>query len=256
MLEIMKKFTLFSILCFLGQLVIAQNNTGTLIDKDGKVGVSLNYKKEKDTLGDLKYREDQFYLGITYNLLSSVPSAVNIRGLSGGIHFGFLRDMPINKRRNLAIALGAGLSFNAYGNTLFIGETPQEESIFTILTNDDFDFNFNRFSTAVVEAPIEFRWRSSTPTKYGFWRVYAGFRVGYAYWYKARFKQDGNEVTQTDIPEFNQTRLAATLSFGYNKVNFFAYYSINPFFDGAVTSNTQESVDFRTIKLGILFYIL
>lgn len=255
MLDI-KKFAIVSILCFVGLLAIAQENNTTPVNADAKVGVSLDYQKEKDTIGDLKYREDQFYLGITYNLLSSVPSAVNIRGLSGGIHFGFLRDMPINKRRNIAVAIGAGLSFDAYGNTLFIGETPQEETIFTILTNDDYQFNFNRFSTAVIEAPIEFRWRSSTPTKYGFWRVYAGFRVGYAYWYQAKFKQDGNEVSQTDIPEFNQTRLAATLSFGYNKVNFYAYYSINPFFDGAVTSNTMEPVEFRTIKLGILFYIL
>lgn len=251
-----KKFAIFSILFFIGLFALAQEDTNGAVDKDEKLGQGFEYAKKKDTIGDLKYREDQFYLGITYNLLSSVPSAVNISGLSGGIHFGFLRDMPINKRRNIAIAIGGGLSFDAYGNTLFIGETPQDESIFTILTNDDFDFKFNRFSTAVVEAPIELRWRSSTPTKYGFWRVYAGFRIGYAYWYKATFKQDGNEVTQTDIPEFNQTRLAATLSFGYNKVNFYAYYSINPFFDSALTTNTLESVDFRTIKLGILFYIL
>jgi hypothetical protein len=250
------KFAIFSLLSFIGLFAIAQENNSAPVDKEAKFIQSFDIKKEKDTIGDLKYREDQFYFGITYNLLSSVPSAVNISGLSGGIHFGFLRDMPINKRRNIAIAVGAGLSFDAYGNTLFIGETPQDESVFTILTNDDYDFNSNRFSTAVLEAPIEFRWRSSTPTEYGFWRVSAGFRVGYAYWYQAKFKQDGNTVSQTDIPEFNQTRLAATLSFGYNKVNFFAYYSINPFFEGAVTSNTQESVEFRTIKLGILFYIL
>lgn len=211
--------------------------------------------KEVDTIGDLNYREDQFYLGVTYNLLSNVPPAVNLRGLSGGIHFGFLRDMPINKRRNVAIAVGAGLSFDVYGNTLFIGETPEEETIFTILTTDDYIFDTNRFTTAVAEIPVEFRWRSSTPKKYGFWRVYAGFRLGYAYWYQAKFKQPENEVTQTDIPEFNQVRLAATLSFGYNKVNFYANYSINPFFDGAVTTS-GESVDFRTIKLGIIFYIL
>lgn len=210
----------------------------------------------KDTLGDQKYREDQFYLGVTYNLLSSVPSTVNLRGLSGGIHFGFLRDMPINDRRNIAIAAGFGLSYDIYGSTFFIGESTQDKTIFTVLTSDEYDFDTNRFSTAVIEAPIELRWRSSTAQKYGFWRVYAGFRVGYAYWYKAKFVQTGNTVIQTDIPEFNRTRLAATLSFGYNKVNFYAYYSINPFFDNAVTTNTGENVDFRTIKLGIIFYIL
>tara|TARA_R110002072_G_scaffold7503_2_gene40698 strand:+ start:463572 stop:464336 length:765 start_codon:yes stop_codon:yes gene_type:complete len=251
--------TYFYISCFLfliAPVVFAQQTDTNLNTNTNAFSTRLDQQKKVDTVGDLKYREDQFYLGITYNLLSNVPSAVNIRGLSGGIHFGFLRDMPINKRRNIAIAVGGGLSFDVYGNTLFIGETPQEETIFTILNDDDYIYDTNRFTTAVIEAPFELRWRTSTPTKYGFWRVYAGFRLGYAYWYQAKFKQEGNEVTQTDIPEFNRTRLAATLSLGYNKVNFYAYYSINPFFDGATTSNTAETVDFRTIKLGILFYIL
>ncbi|MGK0426497.1 MAG: hypothetical protein ACJAUR_000598, partial [Ulvibacter sp.] len=29
---------------------------------------------------DTKYREDQFYIGLTYNILSDVPSGVNTRG--------------------------------------------------------------------------------------------------------------------------------------------------------------------------------
>lgn len=241
--------------CCLIVLAILSITSVAQVDEVTNSSLGDQVNKANDTLGDLKYREDQFYLGITYNLLSNVPSAVNLRGLSGGIHFGFLRDMPINERRNIAIAVGAGLNFDVYGNTLFIGETPQEETIFTVLTTDEYVFDTNRFTTAVAEIPIELRWRTSTPKRYGFWRVYAGFRLGYAYWYQAKFKQPNNEVTQTDIPEFNPVRLAATLSFGYNKVNFFANYSINPLFDGAVTTG-GEKVDFRTIKLGIIFYIL
>jgi hypothetical protein len=153
---------------------------------------------------DTKYREDQFYIGITYNLLSDVPDGVKIRGLSGGIQFGFLRDMPINKRRNLAIAVGAGLAFNEYGQLLFIGEAPDGKTIFTVLNDQNVDFTRNRFSTSTIEAPIEFRWRSSTPDIYKFWRVYVGFKLGYAFWYKSTFKQPGNNVTQTDIPEFEK----------------------------------------------------
>ena len=102
------------------------------------------------------------------------------------------------------------------------------ETIFTGLSNDDVNVTFdsNRFNTAVVEAPIEFRWRSSTAKDYSFWRVYAGFRVGYTYWYKATFSQPGNNVNQTDIPEYDRVRLNTTLSFGYSKINFYANYSI------------------------------
>src|SRR5690606_16173636 len=202
---------------------------------------------------DSLYREDQFYIGATYNLPLNLPSGGNIRGLSGGIQFGFVRDMPINKRRNIAIAVGAGLAIDQFGQNLFIGEAQNEETIFRVLDDENIDYDRNRFNMAVIEAPIEFRWRTSTPSSYKFWRIYTGVRVGYAYYYKSTFKQTNNIVNQTKIPEFDPLRLSATLSFGYNTFNFFASYSINPFFKDAVTVD-GENVDFRTLKVGLMFY--
>ncbi|WP_272857019.1 porin family protein [Aequorivita todarodis] len=203
---------------------------------------------------DSLYREDQFYIGLTYNAPLNMPFGVNTRGLSGGVQFGFVRDMPINKQRNIAVAIGAGIAIDQFGENLFIGETSNEETIFRVL-DGNVDFTRNRFNMAIIEAPLEFRWRTSTPSTYKFWRVYAGFRVGYAYWYKATFKQPGNNINQTKIPEFDPLRLSATLSFGYSTFNLFASYSINPFFKDAKTIE-GETVDFRTLKLGLMFYIL
>lgn len=203
---------------------------------------------------DSLYREDQFYIGVTYNIPTNLPSGSKVRGLTGGVHFGYLRDMPVNKRRNIAIAVGAGLSLDQYGQNLFIGEGINQETIFQVL-DEDVEFSRNRFNMAVVEVPVEFRWRTSNAASYKFWRVYAGFRIGYAYWYKATFKQPENTVSQTEIPEFDPVRLSATLSFGYNTFNFFAAYSINPFFKDALTVD-GEQVDFRTLKVGLIFYIL
>ena len=59
-------------------------------------------------------------------LLQMFLSGVKSRGLSGGIQFGYLRDMPINERRNVAIAIGLGLSFDQFGQNLFIGEAANE----------------------------------------------------------------------------------------------------------------------------------
>ena len=215
---------------------------------------SLAQDTIRQVSGDSLYREDQFYIGVTYNIPLNLPSNAKVRGLSGGFHFGYLRDMPINKRRNIAIAIGAGLAIDQFGQNIFIGETPNDETIFRVL-DTDFDFTRNRFNMAIIEAPVEFRWRTSTASSYKFWRVYAGFRVGYAYWYKATFKQPENIVNQTKIPEFDPLRLSATLSFGYNTFNFFASYSINPFFKDAETVD-GEKVDFRTLKVGLMFYIL
>lgn len=203
---------------------------------------------------DSLYREDQFYIGLTYNLLLNAPAGVKSRGLSGGIQGGFLRDMPINKRRNIAIAVGLGLAYDQFGHNFFIGEDLEGKTIFRVL-DANVDFTQNRFSMATIELPIEFRWRSSTPTEYRFWRVYAGGRIGYTYWYKATFKQPGNDVSQTSISEFEPIRLSATLGFGYNTFNFFASYNINPFFKDASTMDGKK-VDMYGIKLGLMFYML
>lgn len=208
----------------------------------------------RQVAGDSLYREDQFYIGVTYNIPINLPPDAKVRGLTGGVQLGYLRDMPINKRRNIAVAVGAGLALDQFGHNLFIGETPNDETIFRVL-DEDLDFTRNRFNMAIIEAPVEFRWRTSTVTSYKFWRVHAGFRVGYAYWYKATFKQPGNNVNQTKIPEFDPLRLSATFSFGYDTFNFFASYSINPFFRDAVTVD-GDKVDFRTLKVGLMFYLL
>ena len=53
-------------------------------------------------------------------LLLDTPEMVDSRGLTASVHFGFMRDMPINRRRNLSIAIGLGASFDEYGyNTLY-----------------------------------------------------------------------------------------------------------------------------------------
>ena len=214
-----------------------------------------NLATEKPVAVDSLYREDQFYIGVTYNLSLNRPPGVNLRGLSAGIHFGYLRDMPVNKERTLALAIGGGFSFDFYGNNMFIGETPDNETIFTAIDEEEVNFERNRFTTAQIQIPIEFRWRSSTATRVNFWRVYGGVRVGYVYWYKANFKQSGNDVVQTDIPEYDRLRLGATLSFGNGKINFFGYYGLNPFFKNATTTN-GDPVELQDLKLGLMFYIL
>jgi len=220
------------------------------------IGISQEEIKDTstDANADLRYREDQFYFGLTYNILMNAPPGMSSRGLSGGLQGGFLRDMPINEKRNLAIAVGLGLAYDQFGQNLFIGEDSEGNSVFRVL-DDNVDFTQNRFGMAMVEVPIELRWRTSTPTEYRFWRIYGGARIGYAYWYKSTFKQPGNNVNQTKIPEFEPVRIAATLSFGYNTFNFYASYSINPFFKDAYTDE-GDKIDLRTLRVGLIFYIL
>lgn len=205
-------------------------------------------KVEVDSL----YREDQFYFGITYNLLTAVPDGVRLQGFSGGVRLGFLRDMPINKKRTLAVAIGGGLALNRYGSTLSISEV-QGETQFAVL-GEDANFDSNRFSTVNVEAPFEFRWRNSSPTQYRFYRVHAGVNLGYAISNQAIFVIDGNRIRTTNIKAYKKFQAQLTLLFGYNTVNFYAAYQLTPFFDGTTLGGAQ--VDFKPLHIGILFYFL
>ncbi len=203
---------------------------------------------------DSLYREDQFYIGLTYNILVDMPEGVKNQGFSGGLHFGFLRDMPINKRRNIAIAAGLGYAVNKYGYTMFIGDDGNDNNTFIAL-DDDFTYDKNRFVTHQIEMPIEFRWRTSTPESYRFWRIYSGVKLGYVYYHKATFVQGDNKIQQTAIPEFNKFRTSVFLNFGYNTFNFQVQYSLNPFFNDNASLDGQP-IDFSTFKIGLIFYIL
>ena len=208
-----------------------------------------------DTLKiDNKYREDQFYIGVTFNLLTNKLESISQNGFSGGLHLGYIRDMPINKQRNLAIGIGAGLSMNTYNQNLFVGEDTSDTSIFKIIdSNQDYDKNW--FSTYLLEAPVQLRWRTSTATNYKFWRVYTGLQLGYVYAYKFHFEETGNQVTQTDVPEFERYRLGLTFTFGYDTFNFHFYYNLNPFFNDQAQIDGQP-IELNSFKLGLMFYIL
>ena len=205
---------------------------------------------------DTRYREDQFYAGFSFNLLLNRPVDVKQTGFSGGVHLGFIRDMPINKRRNIAIGLGLGYSGNIFNHNLGIVEVVgRDVTVFEAVENGTFDGN--RFTTHLVEVPLEFRWRTSTPTIRKFWRIYTGMRLGYLYGFKSTLRQGGQKLIKTDFNELDRIRLGATFTFGWNTFNFHFYYSLNSFFtDKAVIDATQEGVGVTTLKMGLLFHIV
>ncbi len=204
---------------------------------------------------DSLYREDQFYFGITYNIGTSAPSGVSALGVSGGLQLGFLRDMPVNARRNVAVAIGAGISIDQYGQNLLIDKGPTGETIFSVIENTN-SISYNRLSTIVIEAPVELRWRGSTPSIYKFWRVYSGVRFGYVISHKANYKGPDTRIKITDIPELEKFRMTATLGVGYSTFNFHVQYGINPMFSDSAKTDTGEPVDFFPLKLGFILYIL
>lgn len=203
---------------------------------------------------DSLYREDQFYIGVTYNLLQKSPNGLSQNGFSGGYHLGFIRDMPINEERNLSFGLGLGLSLNSYNQNLLINRNNVGDITFNII-EDNNTFTKNKFSQYLVEIPFEFRWRTSTPISYKFWRIYTGFKLGYVFAHTTKYKGDLGTIKYSDINDFENLQYGITLSVGYNTWNIHCYYLLNPIFSDYAQSN-GENIDMRAIKIGLIFYIL
>lgn len=204
---------------------------------------------------DSRYREDQFYVSFTFNLLSNFPNEVSQSGFSGGAHLGFIRDFPINENRNVALGAGIGLSINTFRSNLLMSKDENDQPIFQILDRELFDYKVNRFTTYLVEAPLQIRWRNSTAESYKFWRIYGGVKIGYLYYFHTKFKQPGKSIYLNDIDGLQRLRYGATFTFGYNTFNFTIYYGLNSLFKNQTTLDGKP-VELDIIKIGLEFYIL
>lgn len=214
-----------------------------------KLSGQENVNKDVDSL----YREDQFYVGVTYNLLGNKPKDLSQTGFSSGLHLGFIRDMPINKNRNLAIALGLGYSTNSFNQNLLISQDESGVLTYSIL-NDNSTYSKNKFSTHLIELPFEFRWRTSTPESYNFWRIYTGFKIAYMFAHTAKYRGGLGNLNLTNI-DFNKLQYGLTFSAGYNTWNIYLQYALNPIFSNDAKLN-GNNIDTNIVKIGLIFYIL
>ncbi len=216
--------------------------------------IQCSFSQEtSSTAVDSLYKEDQFYVGISYNILGKQPDGLSQSGFSTGLHFGFIKDMPLNTKRNVAIGIGLGYSINSYNQNMQIQELSDGSYGYSIV--DGGTYSKNRFASHLIELPIEFRWRTSTPTEFKFWRIYTGFKIGYNVFNASKFNGDSGTFKHTKIDDFNKVEYGLTLSAGYNTWNIYFYYGLNPIFsDNAVLDD--EVINMNAIKVGLMFYIL
>ena len=216
---------------------------------------TIQTQNDSITVVDDKYREDQFYFSVTYNLLAKSPNGLAQQGFSSGFHLGFIRDFPFNERRNWAVGVGLGLSSNSYNQNMLIAEKPGGGYDYGIIDEDSISYNKNKFTTYMVEMPFELRWRTSTAKEYQFWRIYTGFKVSYVFYNSSKFEGDIGKIRNSNISDMNGLRYGLTFSVGYSTWNAHIYYGLNSIFDKTAIIN-GEQVDMRSVKIGLMFYIL
>ncbi|WP_428223643.1 porin family protein [Flavobacterium sp.] len=201
---------------------------------------------------DSLYREDQFYFGMTYNILKNKPTGLSQHSLSSTINFGFLRDFPITKSRRVAIAPGIGFSYSNFKQNLVISDSSSGTSYEIMPANTNFDKN--KFSFLAVEFPLELRWRNSTPQSHKFFRIYGGVKASYVFYNYSFFGSDSKSYSITNNADFNSLQYSTYLVLGYNSINIFASYGLNDFFKHPIIKDSDAKL--RSLNLGLIFYIL
>ncbi len=202
---------------------------------------------------DSLYREDQFYLGITYNILQDRPPGVTQSSFSYGLLLGFIRDMPINRARTVAVGIGLGYAVNSYYSNL--RAIQGGDDIQYIIPGPDASYKRNKLETHLLELPIELRWRNSNATDFSFWRIYAGMKLGYIVGSRSKYVADAFKDTfyNTDTRNF---QYGLTLSVGYNALNLHVYYGLNDLFEDGVIGPDGEALGMSPLRLGLIFYFL
>ena len=209
-----------------------------------------NTLKSNDSIKDNRYFEDQLYVGLSYILMDKLPDTISSNGFSNSLVFGFIKDIPLNERRNLALGVGLGYGRHTYYQNLkisMVGNSTQ----FDVADK----FKSNKFSMHAIELPIEFRWRTSTTERYKFYRIYFGGKVSYAFVTNSKFRGIKNTIKVNGIKEMNKLQYGLSLSMGYGTLNVNVYYGLSDLFSDAKLLGTTP-ITMRDFRVGLVFYIL
>ncbi len=198
---------------------------------------------------DSLYREDQFYGSMSFSMMQTKPQSYSVTKLSAGFSAGFLRDMPINKSRTIAIAAGLGASYNKFVHNLVINS----EYNYEMLSTNEYDRN--KLELTTIDLPIELRWRNSTPESHRFFRIYSGVKMSYVAFSKSRLIVGGETFKIRNNPDITNFRTSVYLAIGYNTWNFYGSYGLTPIFKSNAKVDSQE-IGLNNVNLGLMFYIL
>ena len=196
------------------------------------------------------YREDQIYLGTSFMLLNSNQEKFRSQGISKHFQLGFMRDIPLISSGKLAIGIGLGYSFQDYNSNLVRFNINNESSIYIVnyTLNQKSKISFNS-----IEFPISLRWRNSSLNNYQFWRVYSGFKFQRNFLSKLKYRTGEIKNISDEVNNWNKELY---LSFGYNTWNFHFSYGLNQIIQNLQNQYSGKSFKVRSLKIGLIFYIL
>lgn len=202
---------------------------------------------------DSLYREDQFYCGVSFNLMQNKPQGYQSSKIAPTFTAGFLRDFPVNKNRTKAIGVGLGVTYNKFAHDLIVLEN--EGTIEYTSPAFGVEIDRNKLEQITVDIPLELRWRTSTPKGHEFFRIYSGLKLSYLVFSKSKFVSNEQTVVIFGNNDLTKLRTSAYVAFGYNTWNVLVSYGFSPIFKSNAKLNGQE-IGLNNLNIGVMFYIL
>ncbi len=203
---------------------------------------------------DKYYLEDQLYFGISYIILKNLPDGIAQNGFSNSIKFGFIRDIPINEKRNLGFGIGLGYSRDVYYHNLRVSVDESTGNLqYQIL--DAGDFKTNSFTIHKIDLPFEIRIRGSRSNKFKFWRVYSGIITSYDFSAESQFTTSNVNVTYKNLKIINPIKFGLNISAGYGLWNFNFYYGLSNIMKKGLKYNDLD-IKMNDMHFGVIYYFL
>lgn len=192
-------------------------------------------------------KQDVIIFNFNWMTMLNSDDSVSISPFSRGFDVALMWDIPLG-RSPISFAAGINFSFENYFTNAFLqdsanGENVYFQSIKPIINSDNpttaRDWRKNKYSTAIIELPIEFRFRLK-PHKRNTFKFALGFKIGYVIdsWHKYegpdyRLGENlDNSIRQVTygVQQISRFRYGAYARIGYSRYHLYAHYGIGSFF--------------------------
>lgn len=193
------------------------------------------------------FREDQIFFGIAYPYFSGAPTDVIQNKLSYAFSVGFVRDIPLNTKRTVALGLGLGWDqAMLFNNAKF---SVASNTITSVLLAQE--YKQNHLSVQSLAFPLEIRWRNATEDNHAFWRIYSGISLHVPIQIQGVFVSEDGIREVVSLPS-TSTLFRWNAHFGFNTWNISISHDLQPW---ASSSISKEKFNIKLTKIGLIFYL-
>jgi len=201
------------------------------------------------------YLEDQLFFNLSYIALRQAHPGITQQGFSHSISYGFIRDIPLNLRRNFGIGIGVGFERNTLYQNLRVSVSENDGSITYALLEPGTYLN-NAFVFKKIIFPLEIRYRNSTADKFRFFRLYAGIMPGYSIGAESHYETEQFSVVYRKLNSLpTRWQWGTYLYVGYGELNGYIYYGLNDLFSPQVQID-GEHYPVYDLRFGVMLSFL